>query len=621
MGFHAFPYLVSGGFVGVDVFFVISGYLISNIIMVDLKEGRFDIATFYRRRVKRIFPSLVVVLIVVYLLGWLILLPNEFKQLGWHMLGGSLFVANFVLPDSPTDHYFSSESTVKPLLNLWSLSVEWQFYLGYPFIIWLLWKRGSGMVAELCMAATVSFGLLVHFQSGNTFYYSPATRFFEFLAGCVLSLPGSQTRSFAENNLKSIIGFLMIVVGAFLIHKKQILMAWWLLVPVMGAVLVLSAGQYAWINRVLLSNRVIVWFGVISYPLYLWHWPILAFQKILAGDTPSRLARIMACLLSVLLAWMTYRFVEVPFRFNSAIKYKHGLLVSVLFLVGVAGLITDVNDGFWSRNPARIEHHGELSSDAVFEHMADNAQSCTPKNIYYNSESLSFGRRGEQLKRCFQSKDKPIGMALVGDSHAEHLFIGLSEHPELPGVVYYTKPGPPVFSNGEYSDIFMFLYRDPDIKHIILAATWQSQLSRLVAEKKRPVDEIQKTVDYLRAAGKKVFLVEDVPFFSFHPVSCKFSRNLFPMSLCSERHKGLIVDHDIRESDPFEAVVENLKEVTVIRTKKYFCDQERCSMAKDDQLLFFDWHHLNINGSRFLANEMVKSLNCSIKNCDGEIGR
>ena len=354
VAFHAFPANLRGGFVGVDIFFVISGFLISNIIFRSLQRGDFSFAEFYAHRIKRIFPALIVVLAASFAFGWFALLPDEFKQLGKHMAAGAGFVQNFVLWKEAG--YFDTASELKPLMHLWSLAIEEQFYLIYPLLIWAAWRVRLNALALVVVLGALSFGLNVleiRDAAVKTFFV-PQTRYWELLAGSVLAylqlfkhgqsaplLSRSPALSAhgrrVLNNLLSACGLFLILLAVITIHKGRAFPGWWALAPVAGAFLLILAGPQAWVNRNFLANRLMVFVGVISYPLYLWHWPILSFARIMEAEMPSPEIRGGAVALSLLLAWLTYRLLERPIRFGRKTWVKTAVLSCLLTLVGGAG--------------------------------------------------------------------------------------------------------------------------------------------------------------------------------------------------------------------------------------------------------------------------------------------
>ena len=290
VGFHAFPDLVKGGFIGVDIFFVISGFLISTIIFTSLNRNAFSFLEFYGRRIRRIFPALILVLVTCFTLGWFVLFGDEYKQLGNHIAGGAGFVPNLVLWSE--SGYFDNAANSKPLLHLWSLGIEEQFYIIWPLLLWLAWKKRSSLIAitVTIAVASIAYNIAIYRHDAVADYYSPQTRFWELFAGSVLAYIKLHSHDFSASLKKwldkwpvqytkvnsaalcetqSIFGALLVTTGILVITKKYHFPGFWAVLPVFGAVFIISAGKHAWLNRVVLSNRLLVWFGLISFPLYL----------------------------------------------------------------------------------------------------------------------------------------------------------------------------------------------------------------------------------------------------------------------------------------------------------------------------------------------------------------
>ena len=372
IGFHAFPAWIRGGFVGVDVFFVISGYLISTILLTDMEHGSFRFAQFYMRRIRRIFPALIVVLLACMAAGWLVLFSSEYKALGKHVAGSAAFVSNFVLWNEAS--YFVKAVETKPLLHIWSLGIEEQFYIVWPLLLYLVWKRKAATLALLVLLLTFSLTFNVTSSDQAADFYSPLTRFWELMAGAVLAylslhwedvaglfreLPrpalqiigaGAGSESITRN-VTAVIGLLLIVVAMLTVDETRKFPGWWALLPVAGTYLMIASGPHAWINDRLLATRGLVAIGLISYPLYLWHWPLLSFIRIVNGTAPSTAAAALAILLSFALAWLTYWLVEKPIRFGKSAPVKAAALLVVMAAIGSAGYFTYVEGGFSFRNP------------------------------------------------------------------------------------------------------------------------------------------------------------------------------------------------------------------------------------------------------------------------------
>jgi peptidoglycan/LPS O-acetylase OafA/YrhL len=375
IGYHAFPAWVKGGFVGVDIFFVISGFLISTVIFNSLQRDSFSFIEFYSRRIKRIFPALLFVLIASFSFGWFALLADEFKQLGKHIAGGAGFVSNFLFWNE--SGYFDNAADKKPLLHLWSLGVEEQFYIVWPVLLWIGYKSRLNLLAIVLIVAVSSFALgidKVHSDAAAAFY-SPQTRFWELLVGAGLAYTAGHRQHIAlphrskfdewlsskinsqslrlnweiVRNVQSVLGVTLIGGSIFSINKEMQFPGWWAVLPTLGAALVISSGSQTWLNRAVLSSRALIWFGLISFPLYLWHWPWLSFAHIFEGETPEPLIRMAAVILSIVLAWLTYRFIEKPIRFGTQGRtVVVGLLLSMV-VIGAMGHKVYVDVGISDR--------------------------------------------------------------------------------------------------------------------------------------------------------------------------------------------------------------------------------------------------------------------------------
>lgn len=369
--FHAFPSWLKGGFIGVDVFFVISGFLITSHIFEKLNKGKFSFTDFFGRRIRRIFPALVLVMACSLMFGWFALLADEFSQLGKHVASGAAFITNFILVDE--SGYFDNAAETKPMLHLWSLAVEEQFYIAWPLVLWLAWKRKFNLLTITILVAVLSFYLNLLFVKSHPteIFFWPVGRFWELLSGSVLAWLFLYKRDFLLKaklwvdkylvriirskaiisdgstvaNMMSFAGLLLLAYGVLYIDENLPFPSQWALIPTIGAILVISAGSKAWFNRIFLMNPIAVWFGLISYPLYLWHWPILSFLQIVEGELPHRDVRIGAVVLSILLAWATYKLIESPIRFGILREKVHALLiVFALFCVGGIGYLVSISD-------------------------------------------------------------------------------------------------------------------------------------------------------------------------------------------------------------------------------------------------------------------------------------
>jgi peptidoglycan/LPS O-acetylase OafA/YrhL len=436
VAFHAFPAWAPGGFVGVDVFFVISGYLISLIILERLDAGTFTLASFYARRVRRIFPALVLVLAVCLAWGWFALFASDFALLGKHTAAGAGFAANLVFWGEAG--YFDGASETKPLLHLWSLGIEEQFYLLWPTLLYVAWK---GRASTLVVVGTVGIASFLYNAvqvrtDEVAAFYSPLTRLWELaLGGGAAYLTLAQTRAtFSRRwalrfwrlygpgvrNVAAFVGLGAIVAAIFLFDRDTSFPGWRAALPAGGALLLITAGPDAWLNRQILALPPMVALGLISYPLYLWHWPLLSFAT-LTSSTPSPGGRAALVTAGVVLAWITYQIVEKPVRFVWRGGAPIALLSAAMIATGAAGYITFAREGFIDR---AINRSDKAHFIAYYERMHKRGLSDA-----YRAECDFMDWTTEQTRAAIDPSCTLAGehgtVFLWGDSHAQALSHGL----------------------------------------------------------------------------------------------------------------------------------------------------------------------------------------------------
>jgi peptidoglycan/LPS O-acetylase OafA/YrhL len=343
--FHTFPNALPGGFVGVDIFFVISGYLITQLILKDLDSGNFTAASFYARRVRRIFPALIIVLIATFTFGWHYFLPMELASLGKNILASALFSANLMLLWEVG--YFDVAAHLKPLLHLWSLGIEEQFYLVWPLLLWSLPRKRLLLATGVILFASFMLNIAMIAHHPSETFYLPFTRAWELMAGAALAQ--TSRKDARHHGLFAAVGIAAIALSFFWINTKTLFPGWAAAVPVVGTVfLIRSEGSF--LNRVALSNRAAVNIGVISYPLYLWHWPLLVFAELLKFERLTDPQRGLVIALTFFLAWLTYKFVERPVRFGG-IRFAKPL-VACMAALAIAALVPAL--GYGPTLPDRI---------------------------------------------------------------------------------------------------------------------------------------------------------------------------------------------------------------------------------------------------------------------------
>lgn len=451
--FHAFPNSFPGGFAGVDVFFVISGFLITSIIRSELDENKFSLASFYSRRVRRIFPSLVIVLSSCAIWGWFFLIPSEYENLAEHIKSGATFISNFTLWNEAG--YFDKLAETKPLLHLWSLAIEEQFYILWPLLLILCTRFKISLRSITGTVLLLSFISSVYLTNKNltAAFYSPASRFWEILIGAMLStMPLERFKKFA--NPLSVLGALFLVLSFVLLDDKRNFPGFWALLPTLGTAFIIAAGSGAVINKKILSHPLAVGMGLISYPLYLWHWPLFSFQ-IISKHSLSVTEKLVTLGAAVGLAYATYVFVEKPLSKIFSARLKVALYSAGMVAMLGLGMFIYENDGLISRFPKDIQ---EFAKPIPVEKWLTDVRSGVCHIQDPEKDKLS--------DICFE-KGHP-SVFLWGDSHAAALVPGLLELQKEKKFSFSqaTHVGNPPFIGNDHWPLHYQQHNDLVLKHI-----------------------------------------------------------------------------------------------------------------------------------------------------------
>ncbi|MDC1150377.1 acyltransferase family protein [Gammaproteobacteria bacterium] len=402
--FHAGFEIFAGGFVGVDVFFVISGYLITLIIINDIEKERFSIINFYERRARRILPALFLIMLTTIPFAWMWMVPTQLNDYSQSLIAVSLFASNILFWRE--SGYFDAAAEEKPLLHTWSLAVEEQYYLLFPIFLFLVWSFGKNRVFWI-IVAIAALSLLISeigwrkYPSAN-FYLAPA-RAWELLAGSISAFI-VQKKGIQKSNLLAFIGLFSIIFSIFFYDNSTPFPSLYALVPVAGVFLIVLYGDKETLVGRLLSNKILVGVGLISYSAYLWHQPIFAFARIRLLNHPSDLLMIILCLVSIFLAYLSWRYIEKPFRNKNVVNRKN------IFIFSLSGIL------FFSFIGS-LGHFGIVESKfkaASFDNWRDDSSCIVLKTTDFNKV------KDELKQRCHDSKSNK-NYILIGDSHAESL--------------------------------------------------------------------------------------------------------------------------------------------------------------------------------------------------------
>jgi peptidoglycan/LPS O-acetylase OafA/YrhL len=471
--YHAFPNAVPGGYVGVDIFFVISGFLISSILLKENAEGSFSFTAFYGRRIRRIFPALTVCLAAVLAYGFVPLLPSELAQLGKHVFFGAAFLSNIAIWSETG--YFGIAATLKPLLHLWSLGIEEQFYILWPAVLWIAFrlKTAIGKLVVVLFLASFTINIWQSTTSIPDDFFLPASRFWEFLAGTALALRHQIVLTPHVRSWISSAGFAVLLASILLFNSELSFPGWWALLPVNGALALIAAGPEALVNRTILSHRGAVFVGLISYSLYLWHWPLISYAYIIRlGKVPTPLMAVGLVIVSFLLAWATYHFIECPVRFGRHRHRRTRIVAACMAALGVCGLAVWTENGFPGRFPSLagldMRKISEATRDPVFE--ATNGMDV----LNYDGTLVTHLGKGERKvalggdSLLFQYGPRVQQLADEGQLAADTYFVIGGSCAPVPGTVQWGD-----FAHcANMPGILVDLVTRETIRTVVLGASW-----------------------------------------------------------------------------------------------------------------------------------------------------
>lgn len=595
--YHA-DLLFSGGFTGVDVFFVISGYLITRIIVSELDSQSFSLAHFWKRRVRRLAPALLFCLIVTTLLAWHVLLPKQYSDLGKVLVTQPLLLTNFFLVKTLEFGYFGSRAPNYPLLHTWSLAVEEQFYVVFPTVMMLLYRPNQKKLfwISIGLAATTSFALSVlvtPFKPVVSFFLLP-TRAFELLVGAIAGQTNIRPNRYQGEGL-TVLGTLLIAYSALCLKDGDSFPGWIAAMPTLGsAFLLVGTSNKSTLAARLLSWPPLVFIGTISYSLYLWHWPIIAFCKyLMIWSTRVAWSSILG---SFLIASVSWRYVEKPFRTSKALESNFSaLLFYVIFslsLITLGGMIV-FEDGIPNRVPAKCLAYAGAETD-----LGNFRRQHTASDIS-KGDLIKFGR----------GSSRPT-ILVWGDSHAMAILPALDilgKRGNFSGESATHSSSPPLNClNGEGPDVLMkehqawveatwkyIAIRKPEV--VLLAARWD-EYDHLPGFS-RGLDE---TLARLRTIDCRIGLMLQVPrhrmpvpralaLTTWHPWG------LWDFQLTTSEQKARTKDFltTLARSD--------LRGVTILDPDRILAQSTQCEVVWNEQCLYRDDNHLSGNGSSILA--------------------
>ena len=615
---------ISGGFLGVDIFFVISGFVITQMLLDELERaGKVNLRLFFLKRFLRLAPPLAVVSALTILVMYLFLTPSSsHTETAQTAIGASLISANLVIAQI-SGAYFGGAPESNALLHTWSLAVEEQFYLLFPIVIVAAWVIGqrSRRSSMLWVSVALAVSGLVSFASTqvNTFfdlswgqflfgYYSPLTRAWEFVIGAAVYV-GVRNRAIPGrvSSLLSIAGLAMVVIAVTTITKESQTPGFSTLIPTLGTALLLIGGTTPghFVSRAL-SSKGMVRVGDWSYSIYLWHWPAIFVAARIWPD--SSIATSVAGAASIALAWLSWRFVETPFRRYPGQPTTRrvgsaGALVLVPILV--SSLFLSAQENYWrwldQTGVMPVAHPGDTGFAEFIEFT--NARSIPCEWINTSAAGLE---RAHEVIDCRQSAAPgPAEIAIIGDSHGAPLFLGLSQTLNDRAVALFTTTweGDQTRASEdsliELNLIIAVIESNPQIQKVLVTGYW--------AERPYPTAEWDNLVKRLTESGRQVYFTDDVPSFEFAPDICKYGTSWVSRraTTCTQSDESVPEpERDLQQR--FITWAKRNEDVVLLETRRFFCRSTQCSMISvDGKLLYRDDDHLNINGSMFLGQRIV----------------
>jgi peptidoglycan/LPS O-acetylase OafA/YrhL len=625
----------TGGYIGVDVFFVISGFLITGILLDALDNNRFSLWHFYDRRIRRILPVLFTVLAVTTIASWKLLFPDEFTNFGKSLFSTALFYANYHFMHDTG--YFALSADSKPLLHMWSLAVEEQYYVLFPVFIYIIYRYCRHYIIPvtlfLCVLSLIYSILLTSHTIDHAFYSAPA-RAWELMTGSFLAVLTSRSsgnivsKSHFKNGL-ALLGLFLIVAPIFLYSESTIFPGVGAIPPVLGAALILYATRTAqnpvtWV----LSLPVVRFIGLISYSLYLWHWPILVLYKLRAVEYIGMAEKFSLIAAIYVIATLSWYFVESYFR-KGAKKAPPRRVVSigvgVLLVCACGGAVLALSTGLPGRFSPEVHRILAVRKDVP---SSVDCQPLAPDD----EKGLQLCALGDTAK--------PPHFAVWGDSHGEALLPAISAAATKAGAsgIAFVRGGCPSLvgarqARADYADcdksaerFMIWLAENPQLKQVILASRWALYASGkrfknepgpavFITDNENPAPsfannlqvferELSRTLERLVQAGRKVVVITQVPEIEYNvPLAmARFEIHPRPLELAPLRDEYLIRQETVEK---FFAVYASNTEIYFAHPWQLLCLEARCKILQDALPIYRDSNHLTRAGALALQDVFI----------------
>lgn len=613
--FHIYPKQFSFGYVGVDIFFVLSGFLITQIISTKMQNKTFSFIEFYRNRIRRIFPAMIIVLLAAFILGYLFLFPSELIELAKHIKSSSLFTQNFMLIKEVG--YWDVQSTIKPLLHFWSLSIEEQFYIFWPIAIWLIYRFNLNILTSLFFIF-MALLILPQFLDIDPFYNS-LSRFWELsLGGLAFAFLGKH-KSINISKLSNFIIALFFVAIMIGYGNNVYSLTKTIFITLATAFLIVLLVKNP--NHKIFSNKILFFFGLISFPLYLWHYMLIGYANIFGYDGLD--TKFILAFISIALSYLTYIFIEIRARKQNSYKFMMFLLTIVIVIVfGVTYIKKSLG------LPQR-EHLSGIKIQSPRPATSNSDGLKLVKAILDKNSSI------DQVKSNTTKIDSNL-VIMIGDSHSYASYDGMSE--ELLKYGYNTlnisNNSSPAFIDVTIADskqaLKMKMKKNKEVykiievikpKHVIYIARMANYIEPTskyyvykndiqVIDKKESAyfAEVEKVFAYFNARNIKLDYILENPELDFNPDTCMAR----PFGIGKVRKCKISLASYIKQNQKYNNEIYKIAlkypNVKIHDPQSAFCDTQYCYALKDGKILYFDENHLNLEGSRVQAKKLIGEI-------------
>ncbi|MFZ6659137.1 acyltransferase family protein [Undibacterium sp. TJN19] len=607
--FHAGFTAFSGGFVGVDIFFVISGYLITTIVVTEMEQGSFSLLNFYERRARRILPALFFVMLCTLPFAWIWMLPQDLKDFSESLVAVSLFASNIFF--CLTNGYFDAASELKPLINTWSLAVEEQYYVLFPLFLMLAWKLGKKCIISLLLiVAVISIGT-AHWVSSThpsfAFYLLP-TRGFEILIGALVSLYINYKShitlvSQRASQLVSLIGLVLILYAIFTFDYKTPSPSLYTLIPTIGAGLVLVFANTKNLVGKLLGSKAFVGIGLISYSAYLWHQPLLAFARLRSLDGLTNINLILLCLTALLFGYWSWKYVENPFRNKQKISRKILFILSLVltFTFIVVGLIgwkcKDLNSRLSKQQKviARFQNYDFTQTLRRYTCYME------PENTYHNFKDECYGNKTSDAYLIWGDSYAAASSKGIRTVHNDIIQLTASACPPLIDTSFVDRPNCLYINNFVKENI-----QKLQPKKIFLQSNWYTY------KREDVIGNLSKTIEFIKIASpnSKIIIIGSAP--QWEPTLPIFlsGKNI---TLSQEEYIQMPTYKKLKDVDRRLMILANTNKVEFISLLDSVCIGEKClavtKYKSEFWLTAWDNGHLTEAGSVYIYTKMKKLIN------------